>query len=215
MIFFGEKHDNKHVDEILREYFQDTTYKGVFFDVGAFEPITISNSHHFYLSGWKVYCFEANPEKIPLLQKNREHVFHYAISDTDPNEPIPFEIVDINGWTASYSAIKVSENYKRIFGWNDQCIVRTINIRQKTLNTIIQEEIQDLDTIDIMSVDIEGHELQCLKGLDLDKYPPKIIVLENADHNAGTRSYLEGFGCQLDKQIVYNEFYMHKNYRNS
>lgn len=212
-MFFGEKYNNKHVDEILYEYFPDPTYKGVFFDVGAFEPITISNSHYFYLNGWRVYCFEANPDKIPLLRENRQHVFHYAISDTDSNEPLPFEVADLDGWTASYSAITISNDYKKIFGWNDKHIVRTIHVQQKTLNTIIQEEIKDLDTIDIMSLDVEGYELQCLNGLDLEKYPPKIIVLENADHNTKIGSYLEMFGYRLDKQIAYNEYYTHKNYK--
>lgn len=133
--FFGEKIDGKYVDEVLRSYFPDYHYKGVFFDVGAFEPIKISNSHHFYLHGWDVYCFEANPEKIPLLQKHRKHVFHYAISDTDTEEPIPFEIVDRDGWTASFSSIKVSEKYKEIFHWNDKrsngsyCSCSTKNIK--------------------------------------------------------------------------------------
>ena len=45
--FHGEILENKHVDAILRNYFPDYTYKGVFVDVGAFEPIRISNSYHF------------------------------------------------------------------------------------------------------------------------------------------------------------------------
>ena len=73
--FFGEVQEGKHVDEVLRSYFPDYSYKGVFFDVGAFEPIRISNSHHFHLNGWKVYSFEANPAKIPLLKQHRDHVF--------------------------------------------------------------------------------------------------------------------------------------------
>lgn len=210
-LFFGEKQNGKHVDETLREYFPDYHYKGIFFDVGAFEPITISNSHHFYLHGWDVYCFEANPHKIPLLQKHRQHVFNYAITDTDTDEPMPFENVNRNGWTASFSSIKVSDKYKEIFNWNDK--VQTIDVfhvQQKTLNTIIQNEIPTLSHIDIMSVDVEGFELQVLHGLDLDKYPPKVIVLENVDHNKQITNYLELFGYTLDKQISYNEYYLKK-----
>ena len=59
--FHGELQNNKYVDQQLREYFPNYDYKGIFFDVGAFEPITISNSHHFYMNGWEVYSFEAIP----------------------------------------------------------------------------------------------------------------------------------------------------------
>jgi hypothetical protein len=46
-LFHGEILENINVDFILRSYFQDYSYKGVFLDVGAFEPIRISNSYHF------------------------------------------------------------------------------------------------------------------------------------------------------------------------
>ena len=49
--FHGEVQNGKHVDETLREYFPDYNYKGVFFDVGAYEAINISNSYHFEKNG--------------------------------------------------------------------------------------------------------------------------------------------------------------------
>jgi FkbM family methyltransferase len=213
-MFFGEIQEGKHVDEVLRGYFPDYSYKGIFFDVGAFEPIRISNSHHFHQSGWEVYSFEANPAKIPLLEQHRQHVFNYAVADQDTDEPLPFENVIINNeWTASFSAIKVSDKYKEIFGWDDNLHrVETILVKQKTLNTIIQQEIPDLSHIDIMSLDIEGYELQCLNGLDLGKYPPKVIVLENADHNQDVKDHLGKNGYRLDKQVSYNEYYVHNSY---
>jgi len=45
--FHGEFLNNINVDNILRTYFPDYNYKGVFLDVGSFEPIRISNSYHF------------------------------------------------------------------------------------------------------------------------------------------------------------------------
>lgn len=210
-LFFGEKQNGRHVDQVLRDYFPDYNYKGVFFDVGAFEPITISNSHHFYLNGWDVYCFEANPHKIPLLKEHRQHVFNYAITDVDTDEPMPFQNVSHDGWTASFSAIKVSDKYKKIFGWNDQIQkVETLYVQQKTLNTIIQNEIASLSHIDIMSLDVEGFELQVLKGIDLEKFPPKVIVLENADHDRQITDYLKSYGYVLDQQVSYNEYYFKK-----
>jgi hypothetical protein len=45
--FHGEVQHGKFVDETLREYFPDYNYKGIFLDIGAYEPINISNSYHF------------------------------------------------------------------------------------------------------------------------------------------------------------------------
>lgn len=214
-VFFGEYTEGKFLDQNLREYFPDYTYQGVFFDVGAFEPIHISNIHHFHLNGWDVYCFEANPNKIPFLKQFRKNVFNYAVCDNDSNEPLPFEMAyrRCDDWTASYSAIKVAEKHKKVFPWDDNVFrVETIHVPQRTLNTIIQQEIPELTHIDIMSLDIEGYELECLKGLDLDKFPPKVIVVENIDHDKCIPEYLEKFGYTFDKTVLYNEYYLHKSY---
>ena len=48
---------------------------------------------------------------------------------------------------------------------------------QRTLNSIIEHEIPEVTEIDILSIDIEGGEYNCLHGLDLIKYKPKVIVI--------------------------------------
>jgi hypothetical protein len=113
-LFHGEIYNNKAVDSVLRDYFPDYNYKGVFFDIGAFEPIRISNSYHFERNSWECYCFEANTQGIPLLKEHRKNVFNYAISNEDKLE-VTFNIVLTNGWTAGFSAININEEYKKIF----------------------------------------------------------------------------------------------------
>ena len=213
-LFHGEIYDNKPVDSILRDYFPDYNYKGVFFDVGAFEPIRISNSYHFEKNGWECYCFEANTQGIPLLKEYRKNVFNYAISNEDKNE-VTFNIVLTNGWTAGFSAININEEYKKMFNFDSvNPEITQITVPQKTLNTIIQTEIQNLTKIDIISLDIEGGELNCLYGLDLEKYNPYVLVIENITNDLTIKNYLETFGYKLDKQIQYNQFYLSKDYYN-
>jgi FkbM family methyltransferase len=206
--FHGEIQEGKHVDNVLRDYFGEN-YVGTFFDVGAFHPITISNSYHFEKNDWTCYLFEANPNNIALLKEMRKNVFHYAISDED-KDSIEFNVVTLRGdWTASYSAITISEEYERIFGRVDPSCITKVNVPLRTLNTIIKNEIPDLSRIDIMSIDIEGGEYNCLKGLDIEKYKPKVIVIEIADSQDKTISnYLKTFGYRLDKKVSYNEYYL-------
>ena len=135
-LFHGEFLNNINVDNILRNYFPEYNYKGVFLDVGAFEPILISNSYHFEKNGWDVYCFEANTSKIPLLKLHRKNVFNYAIYDVDKEETT-FNVVESNGWTAGFSAVELSEEISKIFQCNDKKITQ-IKVPQKTLNTILQ-----------------------------------------------------------------------------
>jgi FkbM family methyltransferase len=211
-LFHGEIYNNEAVYSVLRNYFPDYNYKGVFFDIGAFEPIRISNSYHFERNGWECYCFEANTQGIPLLKEHRKNVFNYAISNEDKNE-VTFNIVLTSGWTAGFSALIINEEYKKIFNFNKaNPKITEIKVPQKTLNTIIETEIQNLTKIDIISLDIEGGELNCLYGLDLKKYNPSVLVVENVTNDIDIQNYLKTFGYKLDKKIHYNEFYVSKDY---
>jgi len=63
-----------------------------------------------------------------------------------------------------------------------------------------------------MSIDIEGGELNCLYGLDLIKYKPLVMVIENVTNNMEIPNYLNKFGYKLDKQITYNQYYISDDY---
>ena len=86
--------------------------------------------------------------------------------------------------------------------------ITIIAVPQKTLNMILEKELRDIINIDILKIDIEGGELKCLKGLDFDKYKPKIILLENICKNNAINLYLFSKGYRLDKEISYNQFYI-------
>ena len=209
-MFYGEIHNGKHVDSELREYFPDFNYKGVFFDVGAFHPITISNSHHFFENGWDVYSFESIPSNVENLKAHRQidKIFNCAISDKDKDE-VEFQIVEtLPGWTASFSSLNIDEEYKQKFGFNDSWLKKKIKIPQRSLNSIIKENIPELKRIDILSIDVEGGELACLKGLDIQKYKPKIIVIEDVSMTNKYYEYLKQFGYIFDKNNAYNYFYV-------
>ena len=208
--FHGEFIEGICVDNVLRNYFPDYDYKGVFLDVGAFEPIKISNSYHFEKNGWEVYCFEANTNSIPLLKEHRKNVFNYAIYDENKDE-VEFNIVESgpDNWTAGFSSIELDENISKTFPCDNKKITK-IKIPQKTLNNILENELINVKNIDILQIDIEGGELKCLYGLDLNKYQPKIILVENIMRDLKINDYLFQFGYILDKQISYNQFYIKK-----
>ena len=56
-------------------------------------------------------------------------------------------------------------------------------IKTNTLNNIIKSSKYSNRKIDLLSIDVEGHELPVLEGLDFDKYSPNVIVVEYLDLN--------------------------------
>jgi FkbM family methyltransferase len=220
----GHDHGYKTVDERIREYFPNYDYKGVFFEIGAWEPIMINNSYHFEKNGWDCYLFEANTELIPLLKEHRKNVFNYAISNTD-KESVLFNVVvgdqrfvpnNHPKWTAAFSAINISEEYKNLWGlnWNPLNVTQ-ISVPQRTLNTVIINDIPQIKKIDVLSLDVEGGELDCLYGMDLNKYPPSLMVIENVTNDKRINDYLSRFGYILDQQIAYNQYYVSEDFLKS
>lgn len=70
-----------------------------------------------------------------------------------------------------------------------------IEIEAKTLNTIIVEH--SITSIEILSVDTEGHDYEVLQGIDLNKIKPKEIIFEHK-HLDGTN---QTFGFKYYKLI--------------
>jgi FkbM family methyltransferase len=204
----------KYLDEIIKGYFP-RDYTGIFFDIGAYDPIKISNSYHFELNGWDTYCFEANPNLIPNLEKVRKNVLNYAISDTD-KESVVFNVVYQNennaNWNKVASFSSIDLDYFKMPCYRDflnkrQFRVEKIKVEQRSLNSVLSKELAPINKIDVLEIDIEGGEFNCLKGIDLNRYSPKVILLENMDNNKNIGSYLSSFNYRLDKKYHYNEFY--------
>lgn len=109
---------------------------------------------------------------------------------------------------AGISAIDLDPDYINRFGSQIHGMFK-IKVPQKTLNSILENEIPEVKEIDIMSIDVEGGELNVFKGLDLAKYKPKIMVIENVFNKSDIQEYLKNYNYILDKQIEYNQYYRH------
>jgi FkbM family methyltransferase len=206
--FHGEVQQGVAIDAVLASYFP-SGYRGIFFDIGAYEPINISNSYHFEMNHWDVHCFEANTLLIDILKSKRQKVYNYAISNENKDK-IEFNVVK-GCWgggslMAGLSAINLDPSYMNKFSDGIREIIK-IEVPQKTLNTIIETEISYINEVDIISIDVEGGELNVLKGIDLNKYKPKILVIENVFNNPDIYDYLKQFNYILDKHIDYNQYY--------
>ena len=210
--FHGEVQQGSAVDETLRKYFPDPSYKGIFLDIGAYEPINISNSYHFEKNDWDVYCFEGNTDRIEELKSLRKNVFNVAVADIS-KESISFTVVQ-GCWgggseTAGLSAITLDPQYLEVFESGIKS-TKVITVPQICLTDFLPTILGDKKEIDIISIDVEGGEFNVLKGLDLNTYRVKVFVIENIFSSMKILAYLDTFGYKLDKRIDYNEYYVPK-----
>jgi FkbM family methyltransferase len=194
-------------DRYIREnFFPDFLYKGVMVDVGAGPPSFISNSKHFRDCGWRTICIEPNPKFVKQHQDAKSEIYQYACSNEEKETSF---IINYNNdeWYSenndgvSFSSLEI--RYKNIPNHNTQEIIQVETIK---LDTLLEN--LNINKIDILSIDVEGWEIDVLMGFNSNKYNPKVIVIENLESNKNYEKYMNEINYYLSAKLGCNEIYV-------
>lgn len=143
---------------------------GFYLDVGANDPYTSSNSHPFYIRGWRGIDVEPLPEMAAKLRaahpENR--VFECAVGSENGRAVLFGQV----GWEGA----TLRSEYVALYPGADRHLFLPLEVELRTLNSILSECF--VGAIDFMSMDIEGSEGEALRGLDLNVYRPRVMVIE-------------------------------------
>ncbi|HEV7239990.1 MAG TPA: FkbM family methyltransferase [Thermoanaerobaculia bacterium] len=200
------------IDLLVQQRFFPEAKGRVFVEVGAARPDYLSMSALFRSSGWKVLLVEPNPEFCALHRAAGHEVLQYACADFEADD-LSFSVVDSRGEAyrdghvsfESFSAISVKDSYRRL---RPDLEIRQIPVQVRRLDTLLRSHAPDVEKIDILSVDVEGWELEVLKGLSMDRYRPTVIILENFLDDPGYSQYLARAGYVLWRRSSPNDVYV-------
>jgi len=175
---------------------------GIMVEVGSAGPEFLSQSKPFRDIGWRCICIDPNPEFAKMHRDIGNEIYEYACSYEDKND-VNFEMVTqpINGITyESFSSIEVNERLA-LSGYSNgkkDLSINTIKVNVRKLDTILEEA--KVSKIDYVIVDVEGWELNVMRGFTPSKYQPKVIVLENAfiDTYQEFNAYMSDLGYEFD-----------------
>lgn len=203
----------------LKTKFFSEINNGVMVEVGSAGPEFLSQSKPFRDIGWRCICIDPNPKFAQMHRDIGNEMYEYACSYEDKDD-VNFEMVTqpINGITyESFSSIEVSERLA-LTGYSNgkkDLSINTIKVNVRKLDTILEEA--KVLKVDYVSVDVEGWELNVMKGFTTSKYQPKIIVLENAFSNTHHEfnTYMSNYEYEFDsfdQTTGPNLVYYNKNY---
>jgi len=191
-----------NTDEIIAGFFPDG-YIGSAIEVGAAHGTVSSNTYHFELKGWLCLCIEPNPRLYAALRNNRRHHLPYAVGDNNIDEA-PFTVITLsNGDESAISGLRVDN---RLVETHPVIKQEVITVPVRTLDTCIAEFGQ-FNNIDFVSIDTEGTEYDVLRGFDLERWGPKLLVIENNFDDPQITDYLKGFGYEKVRRHAINDFY--------
>jgi FkbM family methyltransferase len=148
--------------------------KGFYVDIGAHHPQRFSNTYHFYLNGWSGINVDAMPDSMAEFKKVRPRDINLEAAISDRKESLTyyeFNETALNGFSKELS--------DKRDGLRDYKVVATHQIETQTLAEILDENLPQGQTIDFMSVDVEGLDLQVLRSNDWGKYRPRFVLAES------------------------------------
>lgn len=182
--------------------------KGFYIDVGANHPTRASNTYFFYKRGWTGINIDALPEAIDLFQKQRKKDLNIEAGISDIEGILNFYMFKGTSYN-TFNEEKVDE-IKKI-----SQLVGIKKIAVKSLASILSQH--NIASIDFMSVDVEGHDLNVLKSNDWNLFRPKIVLVEDLSfgldmENNNIYDYMISIGYIYFCKSVTNSFYLEKSF---
>ncbi len=142
---------------------------------------------------------QINYENIAISDKEGESEIHYI----DPK----FIVKQDQQWLKGISSIE-GKSGPLSFETNNKLYYYKKRLKQKVktipLNELCKEH--NVDTIDFLKIDTEGHDIIVLKSIDLEKINVKMIKIEHKHvSHIDIIKHLEGYGymCYLEKDDIY------------
>ncbi|MBC7828687.1 MAG: FkbM family methyltransferase [Chitinophagaceae bacterium] len=151
--------------------------KKVIFDLGAHK----GEDSDFYLrKGFRVIAVDASDKMCEIIFENfKDHpnredltIVNYAITEKDGETITFYENVDKSVWGTIFESWD-SRNKKLA----TNSISRTVKTAR--LDTLINTELRDDETLEYVKIDIEGADVMALKSLSNSKEKPRFVSLES------------------------------------
>jgi FkbM family methyltransferase len=200
----GNYYSQHGEDALLDLLFKDQE-NGFFVEVGCIDGKRFSNTLTFEERGWKGMCVEAHAGYIDLLKRNRPNsvICHCAAGETDE---VAVFYANARGSLSTLDKSQESHfqtNYAPYFsGFEEQ------QVKKVRMSTLL--DANKIYEIDILSLDIEGYEVEAMKGLDLSRHKPKVMVIEsdNSQHEAQLDALILPHGYIKSVKLDVNLFYV-------
>jgi FkbM family methyltransferase len=183
--------------ELVWEFF-NRRRDGFFLDVGANEPEQGSQTWLLEQQGWQGILVEPQAQLCERLRQGRPRSRVLQVACGAPGHPpeMPFFVADAPSKSSLVkNLVEASTTY-----------VRTEMVRMMTLDALLAEAGNP--RLDFVSIDVEGTQLDVLRGFTLQRHKPGLVLLEDHLHNLHVHRCLCSQGYRLVKRTGLNDWYV-------
>ena len=178
---------------LVWEFFQQSL-GGVYVEVGANHPVLGNQTWFLEQQGWSGVLIEPNPKLFQLLGEHRprSRAVQAAVGAKNGEVDLLLGLDDLHSTLAP------------VLG--DPLSGEKVRVPLRTLDSILAEA--GVAAVDFLSIDVEGMELQVLQGLNLEKFAPKLILIEEHRRDYAKHYHLRRQGYRLVRRTGRNNWYV-------
>ena len=169
MISYAQNHE----DVLLNRCFGGQP-SGFYIDVGAWEPVLHSVTHHFYEQGWHGVNIEPVSQYYEMLVEARPRDVNLRCALSDERGDLVFSVVDGSGLSTPRSLGDQLVTDLAAGGYS----THRETVSAMTLADVCRLYVSVGQDVDFLKVDVEGWETKVLNGGDWDAYRPRVVVVE-------------------------------------
>jgi len=181
--------------QLVATFFGDI--EGFFVEVGANEPRERSQTWHLERAGWTGILVEPQPDLANKLRAMRSaKVFAVACSSPrNAGHPLPLHVA---GPLSSLDRERMAP------GVMPETVIQ---VPIRTLDSVLEEAGAPAH-FDFLSIDVEGHEIEVLRGFDIAHWRPRLILLEDHVADLSKHWFLTAAGYRIIRRYENNGWYV-------
>ena len=167
-------------EDLIIHSLLDRKKYGFYVDVGACDPVRLSNTKRFYDIGWRGVNIDANPNSLEVFRRSRPR-------DINLNFGIGLNTGHMDFYELFPKTLGTFsvESRDRNLSLGHK-LVSTQKVSVKTLGAILDSiEDKEVKNIDFLSVDVEGYDFEALSSNNWDKYSPTVVCIESPTQFVG------------------------------
>jgi FkbM family methyltransferase len=158
---------------------------GTFVDVGAANGIRGSNTYFFERAGWHGLCIEADPRQSNFLKSHRKQVELCAVSNHTGE--ITYYI---HNFDPTWSGLICQGK-----GYTE------IKTQSRKLGDLLKKH--NINRIDLLSIDVEGSEIDVWRSFDVGIYQPEVLIIEYSNSRSNcSESHIVSIITQSSYELV-------------
>jgi FkbM family methyltransferase len=169
-----ESYAQEGEDLVAARLLGDKPGGGFYVDVGAHHPVRHSNTYLFYRRGWRGMNIDAAPGSMAEFQRLRPrdiNIESLVASDPSPRRFYVFNEPALNTASRELADQRPAEDAQFR-------IEKEVELRPRTLASLLDEFLPPGTAIDLMSVDVEGLDFDVLRSNNWERYRPTLLLVE-------------------------------------